>query len=120
MQDNDLPLGMRRLLRNYGAYTGIMVGVMAVWSWAGWGFPFVMAKDYVPRMAQLESTIDLVLSAQLEQSQITLQGRIQDLDRELSKAQEGDRLYMILASQRLEASNQLTRVRRQIEDRRPR
>lgn len=121
MRENDLPLGMARLVRNYGAYSVIVAGAVTVWSWAGWGFPFVMAKDYSAdkvsvesRLSKIETAVNAVSIGQLEAQELQLIGRLQSLDVEIAKAKPTDPVANILALQRGETDQSLRKVRNQL------
>jgi len=121
MKEEDIPLGMKRLVRNYGTYSVLVAGFVTIWSWAGWGFPFVMAKDYnadkssiEARLSKIESALNTLSTGQLEAQELQLQTRAQDLERELAKTSVGDPLQAILTRQLNEAMQGLARVRRQL------
>jgi hypothetical protein len=121
MRHGELPLGMARLGRNYSVYSALVAGVIAVWAWLGWGFPFVMAKDYVrdkgaidSRLEKIEAGLTQLSAGQLEQQELQLLARVQDLEREVAKAKPSDPLQVVLERQKNEAEQSLARVRRQL------
>jgi hypothetical protein len=127
MKENDIPLGVVRLVRNYATYTGLLGMVVAIWSWAGWGFPFVMAKDYrvdkgsiEKRLGSIEVAIGEISLGQLEAKELQLQARVQDLEREVAKARPGDPLQALLERQRSEALQALRRVEVELRSQRAR
>lgn len=121
--DAPRPLGMFRLARNYSTYTAIVAIVVAVWSWAGWSFPFVKAADYLrdkagveQRLGSIEGSLREISLGQLEARESDLVQRVQDLDRELAKTKSTEPLQLILSQQRIEVGQSLDRVRRQLRE----
>lgn len=120
MKQDDLPLGVARLVRNYSTYSILVTVIIGFWAWAGWGFPFVMAKDYTTdkvtidhRLEKIEAALGTLSAGQMEAQELTLQARVQDLERELAKTKE-EPLKLILERQKNEAEQALTKIRRSL------
>lgn len=117
MKQNDLPLGAARLVRNYSTYSVLVGGFVTVWAWMGWGFPFVMAKDYERdlnetnnRLAKIETAVGALSVGQMEAQELQLLARVQDLEREVAKTRE-EPLKIILMRQMNEAEQGLKKIR---------
>jgi len=109
------------------AMTVLGGAVVAVTTAIGWGNPLVMAKDFdqyrgsvEQRLTKIEGALNNLGTGQLEQRELSLQSRVQDLERELTKARPDDPIRLILQNQMNESSQELRRVRTRLEQERPR
>lgn len=102
---------------DYSTFAALIAGVISLWAWAGWAFPFEMrvdAEQVRERLATVEERLGSMDRTGLLSLQLQLQTRIDQIERDLAETAMPDGVRSTLLQTRRGLQQQLSEVTLQL------